>query len=616
MAKPPVDFEPSRIDKLFGQMAVSRHFVAPHHVRECMTEFARRAKRNKKLRFADVLVKRGYITKSQRETIEGLVEKELGPDSVGRYELVQKIGEGGMGTVYKARDSSSGRVVALKVLPAKLAEDRVFMGRFQREAIAVTQLDHPNIVRGLDVGVADGSHYIAMEFIDGLDCDKMLARRGRIPEKEAAQIGAQVASALSYAQTKRLVHRDIKPANILVVKDGTAKLTDLGLAKSTSATAAKLTQAGITMGTPHYISPEQAMGSSDLDTRSDMYSLGATLYQLVTGRVPFEGSSPAIIVAKHLTEELENPKDLVPELSEGMTLVLEKMLAKDREDRYRDPGELVRDLEKVAEGRRPSLEALAAGRSSIMKSAEIREAADRLAKKRRARLRRRGPVALVVGVALGLGIAITVVVLILTMDVGDVDDLSKKLKDARDAVKDKIAPIRSVPKEEWKKLFDGKSFAGWQSSGPREWRAKEGSIESGDTGVGRLETVSVHRDYQLRAEFRASYGTRAWIVLGKPPGAEGGGARVRLQSRGQNRWVQIEATVKGSKITVMVDGKPPALELTAASEEGVIAFEAKSGTLSIRLVRFLPLPKEPAGGPAKEPAKTPAPGAAKKPSSN
>lgn len=607
MAKPPADFEPSRTDKLFGQMAVSRHFVAPHHVRECMAEFTRRAKRNKKLRFADVLVKRGYITKSQCETIEGLVDKELGPDSVGRYELVQKIGEGGMGTVYKARDSSSGRIVALKVLPGKLAEDRVFMGRFQREAIAVTQLDHPNIVRGIDVGVADGSHYIAMEFIEGLDCDKMLARRGRIPEKEAAHIGAQVASALSYAQTKRLVHRDIKPANILVMKDGTAKLTDLGLAKSTSATAAKLTQAGITMGTPHYISPEQAMGSSDLDTRSDMYSLGATLYQLVTGRVPFEGSSPAIIVAKHLTEELENPKDLVPELSEGMTLVLEKMLAKDREDRYRNPAELVRDLEKVAEGRRPSLEALAAGRSSIMKSAEIREAADRLARKRRARLRRRGPVALVVGVALGLGIAITVVVLILRT--GDIEGISN-------AVREKIKPITRPRKEDWKALFDGKSLAGWQRFGARGWGVKEGSIESGDSGVGYMETVRVHRDYQLRAEFRVSDEARAWIVFGKLAGAEGGGARVRLQSRGKEKWVEIEATVRGSKITVLVDSKPPALELTAAAEEGVIAFEAKRGTLWIRNVRFLPLPKKPAGEPAKEPANTPAGGAAKNPSSN
>ena len=154
-----------------------------------------------------------------------------------------------------------------------------------------------------------------MEFIEGLDCDKMLARRGRIPEREAARIGAQVASAIAYAHKRKLVHRDIKPANIIVSPEGSAKLTDLGLAKSTSTTASKLTQAGITMGTPHYISPEQAMGASDLDIRSDQYSLGATLYQLVTGRVPFEGSSPAIIVAKHLTEELENPQDIVPELS-------------------------------------------------------------------------------------------------------------------------------------------------------------------------------------------------------------------------------------------------------------------------------------------------------------
>ena len=372
------DVDTDREARLFGQIAVQRHFVAPQHVREGLSELARKSKRNKGLRLADVLIKRGYLTKGQAETIDGFVKKKLGPDRVGRYELVEKIGEGGMGTVFKARDGDSGRVVALKILPAKLAEDKIFMGRFQREAIAVTRLDHPNIVRGLDVGTADDSHYIAMEFIDGVDCDRMLARRSRIPEREAANIAVQIARALEYAGSRRLVHRDIKPANILVTKDGTAKLTDLGLAKSTSATATKLTQTGITMGTPHYISPEQAMGSSDLDVRSDIYSLGATLYQLLTGRVPFEGSSPAIIVAKHLTEELPNPKDLVPELSDGIVLVLERMLAKKREDRYADPGDLVRDLEEVVGGRTPRLKALESGRSTLMKAAKFREAAARL----------------------------------------------------------------------------------------------------------------------------------------------------------------------------------------------------------------------------------------------
>ncbi|MHC5054228.1 MAG: protein kinase domain-containing protein [Planctomycetota bacterium] len=586
MGDAPPDVDIGRADKLFGQIAVQRHFVAPQHVREGLSELAKKSKRKKGLRLADVLIKRGYLTKGQAETIDGFVEKKLGPDRVGRYELIEKIGEGGMGTVFKARDGSSGRVVALKVLPPKLAEDKIFMGRFQREAIAVTRLDHPNIVRGLDVGTADDAHYIAMEFIDGVDCDKMLARRSRLPEREAANIAMQVAKALEYAGSRRLVHRDIKPANILVMRDGTAKLTDLGLAKSTSATATKLTQTGITMGTPHYISPEQAMGSSDLDVRSDIYSLGATLYQLVTGRVPFEGSSPAIIVAKHLTEELPNPRDLVAELSEGIVLVLEKMLAKKREDRYADPADLVRDLQKVIRGVTPHVEALEAGRSTIMKAAEFREAAERLAKKRRDRMGRRGPALVVLGILLGLGIAVTVVVLIIKSQDGMFEQIRDEVTNrlGGDGVaEDGSPPGPTAPA--WTPLLDGKGLSGWRISGARGWAFRGDFIEGRDPGSGQIESPKAFGDYSLQAEVAASKGARAWIVLGKRPATERGGYRIPLPALGEDRWVRIAIRIDGGKVVAAADGAALGRARGSAAPEGVIAFAADRGTVRFRNVR-------------------------------
>lgn len=585
MGELPANFEPNREDAVFGQIAIARHFVAPQQVRECMAELARRAPTEPGLRLADILVRRGYLSRTQRETVEELAKKELGPQRIGRYELIQKIGEGGMGSVYKARDTSTGRIVALKVLPPNLAQDKTFMGRFQREAIAVTRLEHPNIVRGLDVGSAGGAHYIAMEFIDGQDCDKILARRNRLPEKEAIRIALQVAKALQYAATKRLVHRDIKPANILVTQDGKAYLTDLGLAKSTSATAAKLTQTGITMGTPHYISPEQAMGAPDLDIRSDIYSLGATLYHLVTGRVPFEGSSPAVIVAKHLTEELPNPKDIVPELSPGLVAVLEKMLAKDRNDRYQDPAQLVADLQNLLEDKPPSVEGLAPGRSTIMKAAGVKGSLGAGTTGRRVQAGpARGSAALVVGILLGLGIAVGVAVLVIRSR----PDVVEKLREAAEGVANKVRTNGN--QNAWVPLFDGHSLSGWTSSGARSWRAVAGSIESSGVLPGRLETARSFGGFRFHAEVAVSTDSEVYLILAKPAQADRGGARLRIRPRGDTIWQRIDATVRGGKVAVMIDGEPAEPEAASAvvPEGGTIAFEARSGRVLIRNARVQP----------------------------
>ena len=580
MGDAPPGFTPERIDQLFAQIAVARHFVSHEHVREGLEELRRRAQQEPDLRLADMLVRRGRLTRSQRDTVEDLARKQLGPDRVGRYELIAKIGEGGMGTVYKARDvrpEGTERLVALKVLPRELAKDETFMGRFQREALALTRMEHPNIVRGIDVGSAEGSHYIAMEFI-GIDCDKMLNRRGRIPEKEAVRIGAQVARALRYAHGKRVVHRDIKPANILVMQDGTAKLTDFGLAKSTSAAAAKLTQTGITMGTPHYISPEQAMGSRDLDARSDIYSLGATLYHLVTGRVPFEGSSPAVIVAKHLTEELVNPKDIVPETSDGFVAVLERMMAKDRDDRYQDPSKLIEDLERILEDRPPGLEDMVAGRSAIMKAAEFREAADRYRKKRHERAGTRRSVAMaVLGALLMLGVVGVVTVLVLRSKPDVVDRIREQMK--------------AGAADGWEPLMSGIDLDGWYCWKP----TGEGAIVAEDgeyvvTGPVALETEREFRDYRLRLEISGSEVAEAWLAVNRPAGADRGGFRVRLPVRGVKEWVSIDARVQGAKVAVFA-GEDDLLEtrVEAASEEGIISVELGEGMFRLRDVKYRPV---------------------------
>jgi serine/threonine-protein kinase len=577
MGEAPPGFELKRADVVFGQVAVARHFVSPQQVRECSGELARRLKAEPSLTLADVLVKRGYLTKNQRDTIQSFADKQLGPEKIGRYELISKIGEGGMGTVYKAKDASNQRTVALKVLPPDMAQDKVFMGRFQREALAVTRLEHPNIVRGLDVGNADGAQYIAMEFVDGLDCDRILTRRGRIPEKEAVRIASQVARALEYAGAKRLVHRDIKPANILVMQDGTAKLTDLGLAKSTSATAAKLTQTGITMGTPHYISPEQAMGASDLDIRSDVYSLGATLYHLVTGRVPFEGSSPAVIVAKHLTEELPNPQDIVPELTDGLVLVLVKMMAKDRDDRYARPEELAKDLESLMSDKSPDVSGLAPGLSTI-KAAEFRKAANRL--KGGGKGGKRSPVMLLVGILLGLALAVGVVVLVLRQR----PELVDKARQAASQFVNKMSQGAS-----WSRLFNGTNLDGWVRTGNRAWKVSGGLIDSPSSGVGRIESAATMSDYLLHMELLVARDADVYLLLAKPKAAARGGYRIKLPAKGIDAWLSVDAKVSGTTVSVMVDDKAIEPSSGGAVSVGTIAIDVHRGALKIREIRTQPL---------------------------
>jgi len=299
-----------------------------------------------------VAVDKGVLTEAEAEVILTALGRDGMPSMIGAYEIVGKIGQGGMGAVYKAQ--KNGEVMALKVLPGDLAKDQAFVSRFKREAAASITLQHVNIVRGWDVGEADGYHYFAMEYVDGETMRDLMRRDGTVRERDAIDISIQMARALQYADEKGFVHRDIKPDNILISRDGAvAKLSDLGLAKSMEAEVTVLTLTGMAIGTAYYVSPEQARGERDLDIRSDIYSLGATVYHTVVGEAPFSGSSAAVVMTKHLTDDLPSPKIKNPVLSDNFCRVLSKMMAKLPEDRYQTPGQLISDLGEVQKGAAP-----------------------------------------------------------------------------------------------------------------------------------------------------------------------------------------------------------------------------------------------------------------------
>ena len=259
---------------------------------------------------------------------------------IGGFALLRRLGKGGMGAVFKARQLSMDRIVALKVLSPKLARDAQYVHRFLREARSAAKLSHPNIVQGIDVGQAGGHYYFAMEFVDGPTVRDLIRREGRIEESKALNIVGAVARALQSAHRHQIVHRDVKPDNIMINSEGVVKLADLGLARSTAGVDA-ITMDTTALGTPHYMAPEQARGEADIDTRADIYALGATLFHMVTGTFPFEGPTAATILAKVMVEPLPRPADINPALSPATCQLIAHMTAKDRNDRPQDPAELL-----------------------------------------------------------------------------------------------------------------------------------------------------------------------------------------------------------------------------------------------------------------------------------
>ena len=258
-----------------------------------------------------------------------------------RYEVISKIGAGGMADVYKGKDHMLNRYVAIKILKKEFKEDENFVRKFRSEAQAAAGLIHPNVVNVYDVGEDRGLYYMVMELVEGITLKEYIDKKGRISHKETISIAIQMCTGIGVAHAANIIHRDIKPQNIIISKDGKVKVTDFGIAKATTSN----TISSNAMGSVHYTSPEQARGGFS-DQKSDIYSIGITLYEMVTGQVPFDGDSTVSVAIKHLQEEITPPSEIVPDIPYSLEQIILKCTQKNGERRYRNTGELIQDLKR------------------------------------------------------------------------------------------------------------------------------------------------------------------------------------------------------------------------------------------------------------------------------
>lgn len=262
-----------------------------------------------------------------------------------RYELLKQLGGGGMAIVYMGRDTLLNRLVTVKMLRSEFTSDEDFVKRFRREAQAVASLSHPNIVSIYDVGQEDKVHYLVMEYVEGDNLKNLIREQGLVPVDRAVEIARQISDALQHAHENNIVHRDIKPQNILITKEGRPKLTDFGIARE--ATTATLTQTDTILGSVHYLSPEQARGET-AGPRSDIYSLGIVLYEMVTGVLPFQGETPIGVALKHIQESPTPPSSLNPSVAPGLERIITRAMAKNPVDRYQSAKDMAAELERLS----------------------------------------------------------------------------------------------------------------------------------------------------------------------------------------------------------------------------------------------------------------------------
>jgi serine/threonine-protein kinase len=326
---------------LFGEVAVSQGLVTEAQLQECIAEQSRLRKEGT-IRFLGAVMKtKGYLSDREIPMVCKALEAEIAKDRIEGYKIMRSLGRGNMALVFSATQVNLDRTVALKILDPKLLFAADFIDRFLEEARAAARLNHPNIVQAYDVGSFQDLHYFAMEYVDGVTLRDLIDHPKLVDEATAIDIMVQVSRALGHAAKHQLVHRDVKPSNIMITRDGVAKLCDLGLAK-------RIDQAGddegMILGSPYYISPEQIEGRADIDTRADIYSLGATLFHVLTGRPPFKGRTPEDVCLKHLSEPMPDPSTLSSSVTQRITPVVFKMMAKDRRYRYKACADVVRDL--------------------------------------------------------------------------------------------------------------------------------------------------------------------------------------------------------------------------------------------------------------------------------
>ncbi len=345
----------TNVDTIVGRLVIDQGFATPEEVQHCLTLAKQLAEDQSGRSLAELLVNNDYVTRRQMARLREVAQAERSGQKIPGYKILGKLGAGAMATVYKAKQLSLDRSVAIKVLPRKFTSSPQFIERFYAEGRAAALLNHPNIVQAYDVGKAGDYHYFVMEFVDGTTVYDEIVKAKRYAEKDAVDVLLQVAEALAHAHGRGLVHRDVKPKNIMITKGGVAKLADMGLARAISDKEAAEAEQGKAFGTPYYISPEQIRGEMNLTPAADIYSLGATLYHMLTGAVPFDGKNPSAVMHKHLKAELIAPDHVNPKLSAGISEVVEMMMAKDARARYQNCADLMSDLRAVREGKKPPL---------------------------------------------------------------------------------------------------------------------------------------------------------------------------------------------------------------------------------------------------------------------
>ncbi len=379
-------YKPRETDLQYARMALLERLATPVEVQRALGLLRRIAEAGGTApHIGEMLVGQGTINDDQdmklRERIkevEGAVnDAQSGlhevPRRLGRYEVLERIGRGGMGVVYKAKQLNMDRVVALKILAAHLTRDRKYIKQFIREARAAGQINHPNIVGVHEVGQAEGHFFIGMEYVEGRTLSRELLARGRFKTADTLDIARQVAAGLRAAEKRKIVHRDIKPDNIILTPRGDIKVTDLGLAKRL-ADVTSASQSSLGCGTPYYMAPEQARNSSRVDTRTDIYALGATLYHLSTGKLPFEGPSSVEVLMRAASDRLIPPSILCPEVPAALSDLIERMMSRDPDGRPSGALALLDEIDQV----RKELEGSRGGRRRSRRNTRTRPGASLL----------------------------------------------------------------------------------------------------------------------------------------------------------------------------------------------------------------------------------------------
>jgi len=335
-------------------MALEQRLCTEEELQRCNKEIGNRVRANEAATVEQLLQEYGFITATQAARLKDNIRDSK--DAAGKipgYKVTGKLGAGAMAVVYKARQLSLDRTVAIKVLPRRFTEKSDYIKRFFKEGRIAAKLNHNNIVQAIDVGEAGGVYFFVMEYVEGKTLYDDLSKGKVFDEAEAIEIIIQLTKALAHAHAHGMIHRDVKPKNVMINKEGVVKLADMGLARETSDVEAAKNEQGKAFGTPYYIAPEQIRGEVNIDGRADIYALGATFYHMVTGRVPFDASTPAEVMKKHLKAQLTPPDHINTALSQGAAEVIEVMMAKDRQDRYANMEEVLMDLEAVRQGKPP-----------------------------------------------------------------------------------------------------------------------------------------------------------------------------------------------------------------------------------------------------------------------